>query len=108
MPVPTEPSHLPLDSGLMWFDLKIGTPDVSEPEGLKAFHGFSLANAGIRLANPGKDEVSRHFFNKCRFLDAMNRLFGSIVISALGDQQNFILHCGYETMFFVDATRQEA
>ncbi len=67
LPVPTEPSHLPLDSGLMWFDLKIGIPDVSEPEGLKAFHGLSLSNAGIRLANPGKDEVSRHFFNKCRF-----------------------------------------
>ena len=77
LPVPTEPSHLPLDSGLMWFDLKIGIPDVSEPEGLTAFHGFSLSNAGYALPTPGRTKSQGIFSTNADFLDAMNRLFNS-------------------------------
>ncbi len=86
-------------------DRKSGCKRTGEPKGVS---WILFVQPRDTPCQPGKDEVSRHFFNKCRFLDAMNRLFGSIVITALVDPQNFILHCVHVTMFFVDATRQEA
>ncbi len=57
----------PFAPRLMWFDLKIGSPDVSEPESLKAFHGFCLSNPGIRLANPGRTKSQGIFSTNAVF-----------------------------------------